>query len=235
MWLRKIKTLLRLKLEASKLSNPVVNENCRKFEVNTRILSVFVVNDLLPIVGFSPFPLNELILMSAALCRIRPTYVFEWGTNVGKSARIFYETSKKFNLAVTIHSIDLPDDVYHSEHPGKQRGAFVKGYREVKLHEGDGLDTALRITSSLEKDARFLFFLDGDHSYNSVLRELSGIIDNFSSPNILIHDTFHQSSESGYNIGPYKAIKDILSNRSTSYDVISTNTGLPGMTLLYNL
>ena len=98
MWLRKIKTLLRLKLEATKLSHPVVNENCRKFEVNTRILSAFVVNDLLPIVGFSPFPLNELILMSAALCRIRPTYVFEWGTNVGKSARIFYETSKKFNF-----------------------------------------------------------------------------------------------------------------------------------------
>ena len=86
MWLRKIKALLRLKLADTKLSHPVVNENYRKFEVTTRILSVFVVNDLLPIVGFSPFSLNVLMLMSAALCRIRPTYVFEWGTNVGKSA-----------------------------------------------------------------------------------------------------------------------------------------------------
>ncbi len=233
MWPNKIKTWIRLKREAGGSVSPFVNEECRQFEVNPRALSVFVVNDLLPVVGHTPFPINELMLMAAALCRIRPTHVFEWGTNIGKSARIFYETSKKFDLGVTIHSIDLPDDVPHVEHPGKQRGALVRGYRSVLLHTGDGLTTAIELAGALQSDTRYLFFLDGDHSYESVSRELHGILDNFPSASILIHDTFYQSPESGYNIGPFQAITDFLDSRSSGHERLSTNIGLPGMILLY--
>jgi hypothetical protein len=52
---------------------------------------------------------------------------------------------------------------------------------------------------------------------------------------ILLHDTFYQSEQSGYNIGPYKAITEILDSMSETYQVMSTTTGLPGMTLLYKL
>jgi len=207
MWRRKIKTLLHLYLERNKFVNPVKNIKGKKFEVNNQTLSIFVLNNLLPVVGLSPFPLNELLLMSAAICRIKPTYVFEWGTNIGTSARIFYETSKKFSLDVKIHSIDLPDDVYHSEHPGEKRGMLVKKCENVILHTGDGLDTAIEAAKSFEKDATYLFFLDGDHSYTSVYRKLTGIVDNFISPCILIHDTFFQSSGAGYNVGPNDVIK----------------------------
>jgi cephalosporin hydroxylase len=213
---------------------PVVNENCSEFEVNNWIISDFVVNTLLPLVDFNPYPLNELMLMSGALCRLHPACLFEWGTHIGKSARIFYETAQKFNLETEIHSIDLPDDVPHQEHPGNQRGILVRKIKAVHLYQGDGLSVSVSIARSLKPDTKILFFLDGDHSYESVFRELTGIIREFPAANILVHDTFYQSPKSQYNIGPYQAIKNVINSIPNSYKTLSANTGLPGMTLLYH-
>jgi hypothetical protein len=47
-----------------------------------------------------------------------------------------------------------------------------------------------------------------------------------------LHDTFYQSSGSGYNIGPYQAIKDVVT-AAHGYKIIRQDLGLPGMTLLY--
>ena len=60
-----------------------------EFEVNNWIISEFIVEKLVPVVGVHPFPLDELSLMTAAVCRFQPELIFEWGTNIGKSARIF--------------------------------------------------------------------------------------------------------------------------------------------------
>jgi len=210
-----------------------VNPHCVEFECNNWVLSKHVIERLVPLVGIHPFPLNELLLMSAALCRIHPKHVFEWGTNIGKSARIFYETSKCFGLGTTIHSIDLPETVAHVEHPGKRRGALVRGLRDVILYEGDGLDVASKLGHSMVNQGPFLFFLDGDHSYESVRRELSSITEQFSSSSVLIHDTFYQSAESSYNVGPYEAVQSVMRDQRDPYRIIATSTGLPGMTLLY--
>jgi cephalosporin hydroxylase len=212
---------------------PVVNAFCTEFEVDNWDLSKFVVNRLVPIVGYHPFPVNELLLMAGAVCRIKPTHLFEWGTHVGKSARIFYETSKWFEIKMEIHTIDLPVDSAHPEHPGKKRGKFIRGIKDVYVHEGDGLSVALEISSNLNNNAKILFFLDGDHSFESIERELTAIMQTHPSANILIHDTFYQSSESRYNVGPYEAINAVLAGTTHSYRSLTTNTGLPGMTLLY--
>ena len=45
----------------------------------------------------------------------------------------------------------------------------------------------------------------------------------------------YQSSESGYNIGPYNALQEILTAYPDKYSTISVQTGLPGMSLLYNI
>jgi len=214
---------------------PVVNPYCREFEVNNWVISEFLIKRLVPIVGIHPFPVNELLLMSSALCRIRPKHLFEWGTHLGKSARVFYETSKYFGLNTTIHSIELPEEIHHVEHPGKQRGAFVKHIQDVKLYEGDGLDVALKLGRSVHNQEPFLFFLDGDHRYESVVRELLGILENFTSSSVLVHDTFYQSPESNYNVGPHEAINFVLRDRSNLYTTISPETGLPGMTLIYRI
>jgi hypothetical protein len=46
--------------------------------------------------------------LTAAVCRLRPSVVFDWGLYIGSSARIFYECSKAFKLGYEIHSIGLP-------------------------------------------------------------------------------------------------------------------------------
>ena len=214
--------------------DPSLNAGCKEFEINNWIISKFVIDNLVPIVDIHPFPVNEQILMVSAVCRLKPTHILEWGTNIGKSARIFYETCEAFHIDSEIHSIDLPDDVEHIEHPGGYRGLFVKNISKVKLHLGDGLERALQIVSDCKDDQpRPLFFIDGDHSYKSVKKELEEVIRNVPQANILLHDTFNQSEESGYNVGPYRAIIETLDNFPNKYKTISQDIGLPGMTLLW--
>lgn len=78
-----------------------------------------------------------------------------------------------------------------------------------------------------------LFFLDGDHSYDSVFRELNIIFSHIENPVVLIHDSFYQSEISNYNVGPFMAIKDALKSISIEKKRIDTSTGLPGMTSVY--
>jgi predicted O-methyltransferase YrrM len=88
--------------------DPGKNINCKEFEVDKQIISKFIINELIDFVN-KPYPLDELLLMVAAVCRFKPKIIIEWGTDAGTSARIFYETYKKFNINTEIHSIDLPD------------------------------------------------------------------------------------------------------------------------------
>jgi hypothetical protein len=173
-------------------------------------------------------------MMVGAVCALKPTDIFEWGTNLGKSTRIFYETARSFKINTQIYSVDLPDDIEHIEHPKDKRGMFVKNIKGVKLLIGDGLEISLREYAKINQQriSMPMFFIDGDHGYSSVKRELEGIIDAIPQANILLHDTFYQSSASGYNIGPYQAIKDVVT-AAHNYKIIRQDLGLPGMTLLY--
>lgn len=231
---RKITSILNNYIKQSPILNPVVNENCSEFEVDNWIISEFVLKELVPIVGIRPYPLNELMLMVSIVCRFKPTHIFEWGTHVGISARIFYEITKHYHITCEIHSTDLPDYVQHVEHPKHNRGVLVKNIHVVKLHQGDGLDVSLALYKHLSTKSRPLFFLDGDHEFRSVKRELAGIIKGAPHARILIHDTFYQSKRSGYNTGPYRAIREVLNAKRSRYVTLSTNLGLPGMTLLYD-
>ncbi|HLG04201.1 MAG TPA: class I SAM-dependent methyltransferase [Bacteroidia bacterium] len=213
--------------------DPAVNANATEFEVNNWIISEFIVKKLVPVVGVHPFPLNELMLMTGAVCRFKPSYIFEWGTNIGKSARVFYETIKAFHIPCEIHSIDLPDEVFHKEHPQKNRGKLVRGLKEVTLHQADGLTRSFEIYDQSKTRGNVLFFVDGDHSYTSVMKELSAILQHIPHAAVLLHDTFYQSENAGYNTGPYLAVRDVLAAHGNSYKTIVINTGLPGMTLVY--
>lgn len=217
-----------------KRNEPAKNIQCSEFEVDNWVLSDFIVKKLIPVVGTHPYPIAELNLMVAAVCRLKPQQIFEWGTNIGKSARIFYETGKRFGIPLEIHSIDLPDDLDHQEHPRAGRGRMVKGYSGVSLYQADGLSKSIELYQRRSQD-RTLVFIDGDHSYESVRRELAGIVEAMPNAAILLHDTYYQSEQSGYNIGPYKAVTEMLAAMPGKYRVMSMTTGLPGMTLLYKL
>lgn len=216
--------------------DPAPNPSASEFEVNNWALSDFVLNKLVPVVGVHPYPLNELMLMAGAVCRFRPTHVFEWGTNVGSSARVFYETARYFKIPLEIHSIDLPGEVGHVEHPGSRRGKLVRGKSGVSLHLGDGIETSLSIYHTLPANSSVLFFVDGDHSYDSVKRELEAIVSAVAAPKVLLHDTFFQSPDSGYNVGPHRAVQEVLEAQKQvgrHLSSMETKTGLPGMTLIY--
>jgi len=227
----KVTRKLKYKLGLEKV-DPVKNVNCTEFEINNWILSDFIIKKLIPIVETHPYPITELHLMVSAVCRFKPQQVFEWGTNIGKSARIFYETGKWFDIPLVVHSIDLPDDHEHQEHPGSKRGKMVRGYRNVMLHQGDGLDKSIELYKQ-NPDFRTLVFIDGDHSYESVRRELAGVIETMPNAVVLLHDTFYQSEESNYNIGPYKAVTELMALHSGKYNLLNTDLGLPGMTMLF--
>ena len=211
---------------------PVKNRDAAYFEVDTAVISEFVVDVLVPAVGVRPYPLDELMLMAGAVCWLEPTHIFEWGTHQGKSARVFWETTRNFRIPSQIVSVDLPDDVAHVEHPGAARGSFIRGIREIELLQGDGLETCLTVGRLLPDDARVLFFLDGDHSFEAVERELAAILREVPRAVVLVHDTFLQSEDSGYNVGPFEAVERVLAGSERRYERVATSTGLPGMTLL---
>ena len=213
--------------------DPTRNHACTEFEIDTWAVSQFVLQRLVPIVGIHPFPLHEMMLMVAAVCRTRPPQIFEWGTHIGKSARIFYECAVHYHIESTIHSTDLPGEIDHVEHPHGERGKLVRGLSHVNLHQGDGVDTSLEIWRSEGRRPRPLFFVDGDHQHASVLRELTVIAQEVPDASVLLHDSFYQSAASDYNIGPYRAIEDVLAMDSGRFRKVESGFGLPGMTLLY--
>jgi cephalosporin hydroxylase len=210
---------------------PTVAVDPGEFEVDAWALSSFVVDTLVPIVGVHPYPLNELLLMTAAVTRFRPTHIFEWGTHQGKSARVFHETRSHFGLETEIHSTDLPPSRRHVEQPGDERGMYVREVDDVTLHLGDGVKESLRILRGAG-DAAPLFFVDGDHAYKSVLRELGSIFSRIPDAVTLVHDTFFQDERSGYNTGPYRAVTEVCA-ANPRLRRLDTAIGLPGMTLLY--
>ena len=77
---------------------------------------------------------------------------------------------------------------------------------------------------------KYLLFLDGDHSYETVTRELA-LVSEFSDVAVLLHDTFYQPN-SQYNHGPYLAICDFVAKYECA-QVVQLQTGLPGMTYLH--
>jgi cephalosporin hydroxylase len=212
--------------------DPVRNPEASEFEVDLRILSRFLLERIVPVVGTSTYPLNELMLMCAAACRIKPSVVYDWGTHIGASARIFYECEKTFKLGYEVHSIDLPPDALHAEHPGWKHARLVRDLDKVHLHRGDGVKVALDHWQKLGRPKRPLFFVDGDHAYESVRDELNEIFLTIPDASALAHDSFFQSAESKYNVGPARAIDEIIEKFPSRFRIIKSGLGLPGMTLL---
>lgn len=213
-------------------ADPVRNPNASEFEVDLWELSRFVVERCIPVIGVHPYPLNEQVLMAAAACRLRPGVVFDWGTNRGHSARLLQECARAVRLGYEVHTIDLPPDASHVEHPGDACGELVRGLPGVHRPRGDGVTTALAQWEKMDRPARRLFFVDGDHAYESVVAELRRIFQAAPDASALVHDTFVQSEQAGYNIGPALAVREIVATQAQRFVVIDSGLGLPGMTLI---
>ncbi len=136
------------------------------------------------------FPSPELDFMCDTVAMFRPTFIAEWGTNSGCSARIFWECCRLLDLRTEIHTVELPDElqVFDDQHPGVNCGLYIARESGVVQHRGDGVTEALILYKRLQPE-RPLFFLDGDHSQVMVYREIALIDRMTGGAPMLIHDT----------------------------------------------
>lgn len=185
-----------------------------------------VVLDLVKIVGYHPYPCDEMLLMVAAFRYHDPDIVIDLGTHEGKSARVWWELSRRYKRTTFVHTVDILDPK-HPEYPGKRLGKFISDTSVVQ-HIGDSYECASDLIRN-DPDSVFLLFLDADHRYESVRRELE-LLKLIKQGAVLVHDTFYQP-DSNYNHGPYLAILDFLTTTKVK-QVIHLQTGLPGMSYL---
>jgi hypothetical protein len=141
--------------------------------------------------------------------------------------QLFCLRRRAFELAFEIHSIDLPADMMHVEHPGMEHGRLVRGLPGVHLHRGDGVTVALAQWEQLGRPAKPLFFVDGDHAYESVLRELDMIFATVPDGSALVHDAFFQSAQSCYNVGPARAVDTIVARHSSRLTSLTSGLNPP--------
>jgi len=101
--------------------------------------------------------------------------------------------------------------------------------KAVNLHRGDGAEKAVELIKNAG-DVEPLCMLDGDHSYQTVRRELATISEVAPLATILIHDTFQQ--ENGDQSGAFLAAEEFISAKTNIRQIISCNVGRPGLTLI---
>lgn len=139
------------------------------------------------------YPQGELEFMCEAVEDVRPDAIFEWGTGSGASGRIFCEAAaivcgRQINLV----TVDLPDELspLESQHPRERTGQYLPGgvHAGVSAMRGDGVTTALMVWTQFPSE-RPLFFIDGDHSYFAVYREVALIDRMVPNAVMLLHDT----------------------------------------------
>lgn len=130
---------------------------------------------------------DEIRFIAETVGALRPTHIYEWGTNVGASARIFHEAAPK----ALVTTVEHPDDQTY-DHPGHRYGLWCEGFDRIEMLWGDGVTVALERFDAHDGPERALFFLDGDHSYWAVTRELDAIAQAAPRGVILCHDTSHE-------------------------------------------
>lgn len=127
---------------------------------------------------------DEVAFMAETVLDAQPDVVFDWGTNRGSSARIFYETVHAACWPARVVTIDLPDGNAHPDFPGVDLGFFVRRL-PVEILRGDGAEVA---TGMARPSEATVFFVDGDHSEATVRRELALIRDRVPGATVLLHD-----------------------------------------------
>lgn len=212
------------------------NKNHWCLEANTAELDRFVLEKIIPETGLL-YPFAEISLMALVVNRVRPSHIFEWGTNIGASAKLFHAITEALGMEIPIHTWDLPDGTYHGQHPGQNHGKLARGLSRVHFHREDGLIGALKKLSeerNLSLGLKPLFFVDGDHSYQSVIREISGLISVQEEFHLLAHDTFVQKPDAkGQSRESWLGCPTALESFAEEYRWLNVGFGNPGMAYLW--
>jgi cephalosporin hydroxylase len=156
---------------------------------------------------------DEVGFMEETLLQVRPSFIGEWGTNRGSSARIFYELTRLHGILCSIHTVDLPEALssLDRDHAGIATAQFLEK-TDVRCHRGDGVTEALLAYCWNHEPKSALFFLDGDHLKQSVYREITMIHRLAPDAVMLLHDT--------NNNGPEFAVREYIDRHPDHYVMV---------------
>lgn len=133
---------------------------------------------------------DEVGFMAETAWRTDPDVIFDWGTNLGASARIFHELHY-----CEVVTVDLPPalEPLDRDHAGVSTGRIL--HPSIRQLHGDGVTMALQ-TFREGPYVKPLFFLDGCHLAENVFREIWSINRVCPQGSLLIHDTRQQPGKS---------------------------------------
>lgn len=214
--------------KSGNFSTHAIKKEGSAFEVDCWALSDLLLNRIIPKIGTRPYPLNEQMLMVGAVAFIQPKLIIEWGTHLGKSARLFWEAKEALGIDCSIHTVDSmePD---HPEFPGNARGKYLSN-TDVNQSVGDGASVAGKLIE--QADGPILLFVDGDHSREATKKDLSLWESLPPGSGLLAHDVFYQEP-SPYNIGPWESFQELLQISESSIAGIQWQMlGLPGLAFI---
>jgi hypothetical protein len=134
---------------------------------------------------------DEINFMCDTVELVQPDRVLDWGTNLGASARVFYEAT---GANCVVETIDLPMvlEALDRDHAGAGTGLHL--HPDIRQHRGDGVTEALRLCATWNPK-RPLFFLDGNHLRENVFREIWAIHKFCPHGVLLVHDTNQQPGD----------------------------------------
>lgn len=157
----------------------------------TDVRTVMVMGKIIRM-GLPGYGGDEVGFLAETVFELEPDFICEWGTNRGSSARIFYEACQMLDVVPVIHTIELPNKLapVTPDHPGIQTGMFLRGLKGVSRHRGDGATEALKLYRQASP-SRPLIFLDGDHSFETVYKELAMVLSEMPNAVVVLHDTNH--------------------------------------------
>lgn len=199
------------------------------FEVDCWILSELLLKEVIPKIGVRPYPLNEQMLMAAAVAFVQPKIIVEWGTHLGKSARLFWQVKEALGLSgcrvCTVDSMNSDQP----EYPGAARGRYL-GQTGVEQIVGDGAQVAAQlIDGSCEP---VLLYVDGDHSREATKQDFALWPKLPAGSGLLAHDVFFQTP-SAYNVGPWESLQELVeTHQETIAQMQWQLLGLPGMAFM---
>lgn len=168
-------------------------------------------------IGLHDYPDEHIALFQDTVERLKPTHIFEWGTNWGESARIWYELTEGQDPLCQIHTTDINMlGAPCGEHPGHLHGHWIRGQTVMdrpRLHwrRGEGCETSIRLWKVLLPE-HSLFFIDDSHRVLANARYLRAISHECPPAVIIVHD-------SGVGGEPRAAVDSFLRRHGDGYKV----------------
>jgi predicted O-methyltransferase YrrM/2-polyprenyl-3-methyl-5-hydroxy-6-metoxy-1,4-benzoquinol methylase len=180
-------------------------------------LSVYMQNILANLHG--GITLEEADFLANLASSVEEGSILEVGSYQGKSSLALYDGAIKRSVRNTpdIYCIEPHEPfvgIYGGKFGPEDRGAFYKIMLSTKAYQGVALInlSSEKVCKQWEKPLG-LVFIDGDHTYEGVLRDVRCWLPHIVANGLIVFDDALDP-----NIGPYRVIKELLNSKNFIFD-----------------